>query len=182
MAMRVDRDSPKPMNERHPPDQRLSGDGSAPNATNAFERTITDELTLLLKQFRELGQYFSYLISAKTDSVKLSFRHVVVWVMLAALGFVALGGLVVIASWLLLSGIADGLGGLFGDRPWIGSLITGLLLLAGLGLGMYCAVARQSRIARERTATTYERRKARQQAQFGRNVADRAAATTSQNK
>jgi hypothetical protein len=173
------------MNERHPPDHRLSGDGSAPNATDALEKgesTITDELTLLLKQFREFGEYFSYLVTAKTDSVKLSFRHFVLWVLLAALGFVALGGLIVIASWLLLSGIADGLGGLFGDRPWIGSLITGLLLLAGLGLGMYCAVARQSRIARERTAKKYERRKARQQAQFGQNVADRAAATISQNK
>lgn len=154
-----------------------------PNATDDHEqgeKTIPDELKLLLKQFRELGEYFSYFVTAKTDSAKLSLRQFVLWVVLASVGFVALGGLIVIASWLLLSGTAEGLGRLFGDRPWIGSLITGFLPLAGLGVGMYGAVARQSRIARERTAKRYERRQARQQAQFGRNVADWATAATSQ--
>jgi hypothetical protein len=131
-----------------------------PNNTDGgepAERTIPDELKLLLKQFRELGVYFSYLVSAKTDSVKLSLRHVVLWVVLAALGFIAVGGLIVIACWLMLSGLAEGLGGLFGNRSWVGSFMTGFLLLAGVWLGMYYMVAKRNRMARERTAQKYER-------------------------
>jgi hypothetical protein len=158
--MRVDQDSPKPTNGRHTPEHPFTGDGSVPNNTDGgeqAERTIPDELKLLLKQFRELGVYFSYFMTAKTDSVKLSLRHVVIWVVSAALGFVAVGGLIVIASWLMLSGLAEGLGGLFGNRSWVGSLLTGFLLLAGLGLGMYYIVAKRNQIARERTAQKYER-------------------------
>jgi hypothetical protein len=121
------------------------------------ERTIPDELKVLLKQFRELGESFSYFVTAKTDSVKLSLRHVVLWMVLAALGFVAVSGLIVIASWLILSGIADGLSGLFGNRSWAGSFTTGILLLAGLWLGTCYTVANRNRIAREMTAKKYER-------------------------
>ena len=59
----------------------------------------------------------------------------------AAMGFVTVAGLMVIAIWLLLSGIAEGLGVLFGDRPWLGNAVTGFLLGAGLGLGMHYTVA-----------------------------------------
>lgn len=121
-------------------------------------------------------------MTAKTDSMKLALRRIVLLVVMAALGFIAVGGLIVIAGWLMLSGMAEGLGELFGDRPWAGSLITGFGLLAGLGLGMYCKTAKQNRIACERTAQEYERRQARQQEQFGQNVADRAATTTTQKK
>ena len=158
--MRVDRDSPKHTNGRHTREHPFTGGGSAPNNTDdgeQAERTIPDELRLLLKQFRELGVYFSYLVTAKTDSLKLSLRQVVLWVVLAALGFVAVGGLIVIASWLMLSGLAEGLGGLFGTRSWVGSFMTGFLLLAGVWLGMYYMVTKRNRIARERTAQKYER-------------------------
>ena len=158
--MRVDQDSAKPTNGRHTPDHRFTGDGAAPEATDDIEqaeKTIPDELKLLLKQVRELASYFSYFVTAKTDSVKLSLRDVVLWVVLAALGFVAVGGLIVIASWLMLSGMAQGLAELFGNRSWLGSLVTGFLLLAALGLGMYFATVKRNRIARERTAQKYER-------------------------
>ena len=158
--MPADGELPKPTNGRHTPDHRFTADGSAPNATDDLkrgERAIPDELKLLLKQFRELGEYFSYFVSAKADSVKLSLRHIVLWVVLVAVGFVAVGGLIIIASWLLLSGIAEGLSELFGNRSWAGSLVTGILLLGGLGLGTYYTLAKWNKIARERTAQKYER-------------------------
>ena len=179
--MQVDRDSPKPTNGRHTAGHWFNGDGSVPNATDDLEQgeeTKPDDLKLLLKQFRELGEYFSYFVTAKTDSVKLALRRIVLSVVMAALSFIAVGGLIVIAGWLMLSGMAEGLGELFGNRSWAGSLMTGFGLLAGLGLGMYYTSAKRNRIACERTAQEYERRQARQQAQFGQNVADRAAATT----
>jgi hypothetical protein len=121
------------------------------------ERTKPEELKLLLKQFRELGEYFSYFVTAKMDTAKLSVRRVVLCVVLATFGFVAIAGLIVIASWLIVSGVAGGLSGLFGNRPWAGNFITGILLLGGLWLGTNFAMAKWNRIVREGTAKKYGR-------------------------
>jgi hypothetical protein len=183
--MQVDRDSARPTYGKTPPDHRFAGDNSAPNAADDREQgeeTKPDDLNLLFKQFRELGEYLSYFVTAKTDSLKLSLRRIVLLVVMAALSFIAVGGLIVITAWLMLSGMAEGLGGLFGNRSWAGSLMTGLLLLASLGLGTYYTVSKRNNIARERTAQEYERRQARQRAEFGQNVADRATTTTTQKK
>jgi hypothetical protein len=68
---------------------------------------------------------------------------------MAALGFVAVAGLIVTASWLMLSGIAEGLGVLLGDRSWLGNSVTGFLLLAGLGLCMHRTAAKRKKTSRE---------------------------------
>jgi hypothetical protein len=135
-----------------------------------------DPFRLLLRQFRELGEYFSYYLSARADSAKLGLRNVVIALTLAALAFVVVASLSVAATWFVLNGAAEGLGVLFGNRPWAGSLLTGLLLVAGLGGGMYGIVNRFKKTAREGTVAKYENRQARQQVRYGHNVADRAAA------
>jgi hypothetical protein len=148
------------MNGRATPDHRGTERGTVPDNTadpEQQERAIPDELKLLLKQFRELGEYFSYFVTAKMDIAKLSVRHVVLSVVLAIFGFVAIAGLIVIASWFILSGVAGGVSELFGNRPWVGSFTTGILLLGGLWLGTYFIMAKQNRIARDRAAKKYER-------------------------
>jgi hypothetical protein len=160
MAMRANRFSAKPMNGRHTPDHRGTEGGSVPDNTDGREeqeKTTPDELKLLVKQFRELSEYFSYFVTAKTDSAKLSVRQFVLRVVLITFGFVAIAGLIVIASWLILSGVAGGLSGLFGNRPWAGSFTTGILILGGLWLGTYYSMAKRNKLARDRTAKKYER-------------------------
>ena len=181
--MRVDRNSKISGNGRHTAEQPPTGETSAPKADENLEHRETTEiaaLRLLLDQFRRLGEHFSYYVAAKTDSVKLSLRSTVVRMTLGALGFVSVAGLILIASWFVLNGIAGGLGGLFGERSWLGSIIAGLLLLAGLGGGMYYAVRRHARTARKRTVEKYEKRQAQQQKRFGRSVSDGASATSSE--
>ena len=68
-----------------------------------------------------LREYFLKLLTTTVDDITLSLRSIIVWLALAAIGFVAIAGVIVIASWLLLSGMAEGLGGLFG-RAWAGRL------------------------------------------------------------
>jgi hypothetical protein len=80
-----------------------------------------------------------------------SARHVFLWMVLAWLGFVAVAGLIVIASWLMLGGIAEGLGVLLGNRSWLGNSVTGILSLVGLGFGISYAVARLRRPPRKQT-------------------------------
>jgi len=143
--------------------------------------TTSEALKLLLKQAREVKEYFSYYVTAKTDIAKLRLRNTLIWFALSALGFVALGGVFITASWFVLSGIAGGLGVLFGDRPWIGNIATGLLATTGLGLGTYYAVAKRMKISRNGTIQRYEERKARLEIEFGHNI-DQAAGAASAKK
>ncbi|MBI3863348.1 MAG: hypothetical protein HY290_15770 [Planctomycetia bacterium] len=133
-------------------------------------------MQLLLRQFRELGAYCSYYLTARADSARLGLRNALVSLTLAALAFVVVASLSVTAIWFVLNGAAEGLGVLFGNRHWAGSLLTGSLLAAGLGGGMWCIVIRLKKTARERTVAKYENRNSRQQARYGHNVADRAVA------
>ena len=160
----------------HMTEHRFANDSPAQKTTTEFEEvatTLLDGLKLLVNQFHELGEYFSHFVTAKTDSIKLSLRGTVLRLVLAALGFVVLSGFLVIAGWFVLSGVAGGLGVLFGDRWWLGNLVTGILFLSGLGLGMFYAVARSKRTFLERTVTKYETRKARQQSEFGHSASNR---------
>lgn len=173
-----------PMRGQPSPQHRVNGDNAAPKAADSRPKTAVpadaaqqelterEELKLLLKQFQELREYVSYYAAASTDSIKCSVRNAIGRIVLAALGFVAVGGLIVMASWFVLSGISQGTSALFGDRAWIGAVITGTLALAGVRLGMSCAAWARKNASRKRMVQKYETREARQRAQFGRDVHD----------
>ena len=173
-----------PVRGQPSPQHRVNGGKAARKAADrkpkttvpadAAEQELTgrEELKLLLKQFQELRETVSYYAAARTDSIKCSVRHAIGRIVLAALGFVAVGGLIVMASWFVLSGIAQGTGALFGDRAWIGAVITGALALAGVGLGLFCAAWVRKNASRKRTVKKYETREARQRAEFGRDMHD----------
>jgi hypothetical protein len=185
--MSADRQSQASANGQHTPEQapKATEDASAPQATDDLERgevAEPDVLKLLVKQLRELGEYVLYYAAAKIDIAKLSLRNTILWISFAALGFVVVAGLIITATCLLLNGIAGGMSVLFGGRLWVGNIVTGVLLLVGLGLTMYCTVAICRITSRERMVRKYEQRQARQQARFGRNVLDPTADTASRKK
>ena len=182
--MRRDQHARHPVREQISPKHPFNGDGAAcgaaesgsktdvPADTAQQELTEGEELKLLLKQFQELREYVSYYAAARTDSVKCSVRNAIGRIVLAALGFVAVGGLIVMASWFVLSGVSQGAGALFGAQAWIGSLIAGVLALAGVGSGMACAISTLKNASRKGTVRKYETRHAQQRARFGRDVHD----------
>lgn len=156
-------------------EQRSTTDAPAQDPSTEFEEgamSAGDGLKLLLEQVRELKEYFSHFLAAKTDSAKLALRSTVLRLVLALLGFVLLSGLLITAGWFVLSGTAGGLAILFGGRWWLGNLVTGILFLAGLGFGIYIVVAKSKRTSRERTVAKYETRQAQQESEFGRSVSN----------
>lgn len=182
--MNADRNSPASAKGNDTPKPGSNGDGVTPKETNGpepWEASELDALKRLFKQFHELHEYLSYYVTAKTDGVKLSLRNASLWMVLALLGSIAVAGLVVTANWFVLSGAAEGLGVLCGGRLWAGKIIAGLMALTVLGLFLYCTAARGRAASRERTVQKYEKRQAEQHAEFGRNVDDRAAATSEDN-
>lgn len=173
--MRSEQNARHPVQGRPSPEHRGNENDAAPAAaasgseTSASADAAQPELTerealkLLLKQFQELRDHVSTYTAARTDSIKCSVRNALRRIVLAALGLVAVGALIVMASWLVLSGIAQGAGALFGDQAWIGPLITGVLVLAGVGSGMLYAVSSRKNASWKRTVRKYETRQARQQ-------------------
>jgi len=177
MATTTKQDSPLPLNGKPTLQSRRRTDESAPEATDDFEReelAEDDDLKLLWKQFRQLAEFFSYYVSAKIDGVKLSLRTAVLGVVLAALAFVAVSGLIIAASCYVLSGLADGLSVLFSDRAWVGEIMAGLLLLVGLGIGLILTFANRRKASLKRRTQKYENRRVRQHADFGCDVSSRA--------
>ena len=118
---------------------------------NQTKATESDVLKRLPRQSRESRDYLSCHVNTTTGSTNGSVQNASRWMVFAAMGFMAVAGLIVVASWLMLSGIAQGLGVLLGDRSWLGNAVTGFLTLAGLGLSMYYTVVRRKRTSRERT-------------------------------
>jgi hypothetical protein len=129
----------------HDPAPKTNGDHKQTKVTEP------DVLKRLPRQPRASREFLSCYVDAKTDSTNHPVQKASRSIALAALGFVAVGGLILMASWLLLSGMAEGLGLLLGDKSWLGNSVTGFLTLACLGLGIYYTVARRKRASRERT-------------------------------
>jgi hypothetical protein len=122
----------------------------------------------------ELKEFTSYFISARWDGIKLSIRQVVINSILILLGLCIVAAFVVMGVVLLLDGMADGLGVLFGGRPWLGKLVAGGVLLGLLACGTILGMKRFIAKSRQKTVEKYESRKDQQRARFGRDVRQRS--------
>lgn len=124
--------------------------------------------------FGELKEYAAYFASARWDGFKLSIRQAVVYAALGLLGLCVAGAILVMSVVLLLDGIANGLGVLFGDRPWLGSLVVGVVLLGLLSGGVVLGLKWIASKSKQKTVEKYESRKRQQRAEYGRDVQQRA--------
>jgi hypothetical protein len=129
----------------------------------------------LMKRVRELVEYANFYVETRKDSVRASIRGLI---LKAALGIVAaiVGVTVlVVATIYLMSGIAAGLGWLFGERWELGRFALAAVLFAALGAGAFLVIKSMNRKARQRTIKKYEQRQQDQRSRFGHNVRQRAA-------
>src|SRR6185295_9149831 len=147
-------------------------DGARTHGEQDADETANDRgpaaFDRLVDQIRELREQFVLLVAAKIDSIRLTARRLVIACVLGLLGLVILATYLVTSTVLVIVGIGEGLGSLFGDRLWLGHLTTGLGLLGILGIGGYLALRRATRASRERTVDRYARR--REQTGTGRTA------------
>lgn len=183
-----------PSGDRETPEQNPHGQTAQAAATQAAPTANepTDAangklpegqtLKLLLRQFAELREHMLLYATARMDGAKASARNAIGRVVLAAMGFIVVCGIAIMASWLALSGIAQGVAELFGGRPWIGTLLTGLAVLCGIAVAIRWAVAARVERARRRTVAKYDARQAQQRSRCGRNAHVPAPATIADRK
>lgn len=175
----------EPANAHRTADGGCEGNVGSPRPIDDSEEKqprAADPFRLLLQQVRELAEYLSYYLSAKTDGVALCVRSLVFRGILAALGFVALSGLIVGASWRILGGTAEGLALILGNRMWAGNIAAGLLAMAAVGAGVGWLTAKRKRARLAKATERYAVRQARQEADLGHNVSERASSVPTQRK
>jgi len=122
----------------------------------------------------ELRAYFRYYLGAKLDGFKASARQVVIYAILAVLGLIVVASVLVTSVFLVLWGLAYGLGRLLWGHIWAGQLIVGLLVLGGIALTVRIAIRRITRAARLRTEQKYEQQRTQQRVHLGHDVHERA--------
>jgi hypothetical protein len=149
-------------------------EGDSEKADDAPDVTPLDRISIELAELREYARYY---LEARRDILKLLLRRIAAGLLLILLGPVAVLGAIVAAIWLLLTGLAGGLGEWFGNRLWLGNLTVGCLVIASVALGTWLAVIWWRVRWRERTVERYEQRQDDQRARFGRDVAEQATAS-----
>jgi membrane protein implicated in regulation of membrane protease activity len=118
----------------------------------------------------QLREYIQYYIAAKLDALKLSARNAVIIAILAIVAAIAFSALVVTAVALLCIGMAQSISTLCRTGPWLGNLVTAILLLGGIALVARMGIKRISGQSRERTVKKYAARQQQQRAKFGEDV------------
>jgi hypothetical protein len=121
----------------------------------------------------ELSAYATYWLAAKLDAIKLGVRNVAVYAALGVVGVIAAGAVVVTAVVLLLAGLARLLDTVT-HTVWAGDLIVGVVVLAGLALGIYAGVNKFMGVSRKKTEQKYESKRIDQRDRYGRDVKERA--------
>ncbi len=121
-----------------------------PNRT-AEEESVGHAIRDGVRSAQALLSYVRLLVTATLDRWKLSALMLCLYAVLGIVGVAAGVAVVVTAVVLLLVGAAHGLGAVLGGREWLGDLIVGFVLLAGLTLGISSFLERFVVASRKRT-------------------------------
>ena len=124
----------------------------------------------LLKQLAEAFEYASDYLTTRADETKRSARRVVLHTQLVIVGVLAAAGLIVAGVTLVFIGLAGGLGEAFG-KPWLGQLVSGLILILVVALAIWGRTVWLRNYFLKRTQERYEQRQRHRQTRFDRSVA-----------
>jgi hypothetical protein len=106
--------------------------------------------------------------------LKVTIRNLGIYAALGVVGLIAAGAMVVTAVVLLLQGIAGAFAQLIPRFPWLGNLITAVLVLGAMAVGIVIVMKKLTGTFRSQTVKKYEERTRRERQQFGHDVHERA--------
>ena len=122
----------------------------------------------------ELKEYVAYYAAVRVDMLKVTIRNLGIYAGLGVVGLIAVAAMVVTAVVLLLQGIAGAFSQLIPRFPWLGDLITAVLVLGVMAVAIVIVMKKLTGSFRSQTVKKYEQRTRREREQFGHDVHDRA--------
>ncbi len=162
-----------PVNRVDPPP---SGPARSPDDADDAQRGGPEAVERLHRQAEELGEYVRHYFAARGDSIRAALRTFGLWLVAGLIGLTVLVAVLSTAAVIAILGVAQLAGQALGDRPWAGYLVTGFGLLAIAAVVLFTAIVILRRRFRKDTVEKYARRHKQQQARFGHDVAEQAAA------
>jgi hypothetical protein len=168
----------EPKSSRHDPaaagphcaNDRWGGDGASGDGENPAAAAARS-VSLFVK---ELTSYARYFLGAKVDGFVATGRKIAIYAALGVVGMMVAGGMLFTAAFLLLHGLALGLGKLLWQQQWLGELVVALLVLGGTALGIKFGINKFTKASRLKTEQKYESQRIQQRVEFGRDVHERA--------
>ena len=133
-----------------------------------------EALAAVFRQLTEAVEYLAYLLATQVDRVKLKVRNVLLLAALGMMGVAVAMAFLACTVWLLLSGVAGGVGVLLGDQPWLGSIVTSIVILLIVVPATWIAYRRVQASGWKAVRERYRQRHAEQKARFGREVEEAA--------
>jgi uncharacterized membrane protein len=128
----------------------------------------------VIQHVRELVEHANLYVEARKDMVRSTVRNLIVKAVLGVIAAIAGVTLIIVAVVQLMSGAAQGLGLLFGERYWLGELVLASAVFLVLAIGAFIGIKLLTKSSRERTIKKYERRQQAQRQRFGHSTAQRA--------
>lgn len=149
---------------------------SPPSTLQMILIGLQERLKHAEKLASQFGEYVGHLLRVRADKAMLAIRTALIWAIVgAAAGMMGLAA-VVYATVLLLSGIAGGLGALFGGRLWLGELLTGLIVASTILIGAFMVARSLIGKGEKALHAKYEAIRKSQREKYGRDVQEAAAA------
>jgi hypothetical protein len=161
---------PNPLGHSDPASPPPPEDGHESQAANPAAQAFHDVPIFVA----ELKSYGRYLIGAKIDRTKAGMRQTAIYAVLGVMGLLAAAGMLFTGVFLILGGLALGLGELLGSRLWLGALIVGIATLGIIGLGMWLAIQKITKAWRLKTEQKYAGKQIEQRGKFGHDIHERA--------
>ncbi|HEX8915697.1 MAG TPA: phage holin family protein [Humisphaera sp.] len=136
--------------------------------------TFKEAVAAAFERFGEIREYAGYYASVQADAMKSKATWAGVYAALGLLGAVIGMAVLATAAVLFVTGLAGALSALFGTGPWLGQLIIGFLLLAGVGVGALVGIKVVRTSLKRKLMAKYEQRHQEQRERFGADVVQRS--------
>ncbi len=161
---------PSPAPDPAPAGGRMGEESTPQSDEHSWKRVFE----LIVERLGEIREYATYYLSTKTDAVKSSITWLLVYALLGIVAAIIGAAVLVTVGVLLITGIAGGLGQLFG-YPWLGQLVTAVLMLGIIGVGAWIGMKMLRNTLTRKLMAKYEQRHEEQRRRFGADVLQRAA-------
>jgi hypothetical protein len=126
-----------------------NGDGSAPDPLEKLA-------AFFMERFAAVSGSIRTLFAVHTDRAQLAIRRRVQLAILALAGVFAGSTALVYSVYLVIRGTMLGFAELFGGRAWLGSLVTGLVILGAVGGALLLALRRWDRNQLKKQEAKYD--------------------------
>jgi len=148
---------------------RTASDAPTDGQSDSWKRIMTS----LIERIGEIREYGSYYLSTQVDAVKTKVTWLAIYAVLGVIAAIIGTAALVTVGVLLITGIAGGLGDLFG-RLWLGQLVTALLVLTLIGVGAVVGMKVLRGSLKRKLMAKYEQRHQDQRQRYGSDIPGRA--------